>query len=349
MKFKKIVLVTLLLLAILTIGTVSATQDMDLNDTLAVDETGDVVEVSPDNDFLCNGDLNDTRDVLSESQEDIVDIGIYDADDFEITYPSYVYHVDSKDILNLIVPNDLDEGMLELTITNDDGDSKAYSLDFPDEGDDEIISVLGDFDLIDSAGKYELSLKYISQYQELEIDTWTLDVTAALEYIFFSDGKFDYITLDYPGDFMIIYKYVLVDLFEIYVGQNPDPFEFDGGKERYNLEDLGIDSVGIYSIFVKNVLYNDSILIQSMSKDLLLNCWATLKFHDPSDSLKFDNTTAGGGTVINGAEQTEKIVQSSSTSSSSSTDADSSNWGYDWNSAVQAVLVVQTMLVVQLV
>ncbi len=41
MKFKKIVLVTLILLAILTVETVSATQDMDLNDTLAVDETGE--------------------------------------------------------------------------------------------------------------------------------------------------------------------------------------------------------------------------------------------------------------------------------------------------------------------
>jgi uncharacterized membrane protein YgcG len=104
-------------------------------------------------------------------------------------------------------------------------------------------------------------------------------------------------------------------------------------KKSYENDVVVYEKEGVYSIFVKNVLYNDSILIQSISKDLLLNCWATLKFHDPSDSLKFDNTTAGGGTVINGAEQTEKVVQSSTTTSSSSSTSDySSNWGYDWNS-----------------
>ncbi len=72
---------------------------------------------------------------------------------------------------------------------------------------------------------------------------------------------------------------------------------------------------------------------------MLLACWNTLKFHDPSDSLKFDNTT--GGTVINATEQSEEVVQTATVSSSTSSDyssfsssdySSSSDWGYDWSS-----------------
>ncbi|WP_298521597.1 hypothetical protein [uncultured Methanobrevibacter sp.] len=113
-------------------------------------------------------------------------------------------------------------------------------------------------------------------------------------------------------------------------------------KKTYENNVVVYEKDGVYSIFVKNVEYNDTVIIQSLSKDLLLACWNTLKFHDPSDSLKFDNKTASGGSkVINAAEQTEEVVQtatattstSTASTSSSSDSSSSSDWGYDWSSS----------------
>lgn len=115
-------------------------------------------------------------------------------------------------------------------------------------------------------------------------------------------------------------------------------------KKSYEGDVVVYEKNGIFSVFVKNIGYNDTVLIQSLSKDMLLACWSTLKFHDPSDSLKFENNTTVGGNVINAVEQTEEVVQSAaeaqeSASSSTSTSSDasdyssSSDWGYDWSSS----------------
>ena len=50
MKFKKIMLMTLLLLAVLTIGAVSASDDMMSDDSLAVDSNGTVIDIVDDED-----------------------------------------------------------------------------------------------------------------------------------------------------------------------------------------------------------------------------------------------------------------------------------------------------------
>lgn len=115
-------------------------------------------------------------------------------------------------------------------------------------------------------------------------------------------------------------------------------------KKSYENNVVVYEKNGVYSIYVKNIEYNDTIIIQSLSKDMLLACWNTLKFHNPSDSLKFNNT--GGGTVINAFEQTEQAVQTATASSSASSDyssssssqsssdySSSSDWGYDWSSS----------------
>ncbi len=94
---------------------------------------------------------------------------------------------------------------------------------------------------------------------------------------------------------------------------------------------------GIYSVFVKNTQYNDTLLIQSSNKDLLLQCWNTVKYHDPTQKIKFDNDTSSSssGSVINAAEKTETVVKASapSTSSSSSSSSSDSSWGYEWRSS----------------
>lgn len=100
---------------------------------------------------------------------------------------------------------------------------------------------------------------------------------------------------------------------------------------------------GTYSIFVRNTEYNDTLLIQSNDKNLLLECWDTVQYHDPTTKIKFDNTTSGGSSssgsnkVVSAVEKTQSTVQkSTSTSSSSSSSAPStsaSSWGYDWSSS----------------
>lgn len=94
---------------------------------------------------------------------------------------------------------------------------------------------------------------------------------------------------------------------------------------------------GTYSIFVKNTQYNDTLFIQSSNKNLLLQCWESVKYHDPAQKIEI-NDTGSSGSVINVVEKTQDAVasstQSSSSSSSSSQESSSSasSWGYDWSS-----------------
>ena len=93
---------------------------------------------------------------------------------------------------------------------------------------------------------------------------------------------------------------------------------------------------GVYSIFVKNTQYNDTLLIQSSDKNLLLQCWESVKYHDPSEKIEIKDTgsSSGSDNVIDVVEKTQTAVQSSSSStsssssSSSSTSSDYSSGGY---------------------
>lgn len=84
---------------------------------------------------------------------------------------------------------------------------------------------------------------------------------------------------------------------------------------------------GTYSVFVKNTQYNDTLLIQSSNKDLLLQCWYTVKYHDPTDKIKFNDTNdSSSGSVINAVEKTESAVKESTAETSSSTTSTESTY-----------------------
>ena len=91
---------------------------------------------------------------------------------------------------------------------------------------------------------------------------------------------------------------------------------------------------GIYSIFIQNTQYNDTLLIQSSNMNLLLQCSKSVEFHDPAQKIKVNDTgSSGSSDVINVVEKTEKAVSTSTSSSSSSAPSTSaSSWGYDWSS-----------------
>lgn len=94
---------------------------------------------------------------------------------------------------------------------------------------------------------------------------------------------------------------------------------------------------GTYSIFVKNTQYNDTLLIQSSNKDLLLQCSHSVQFHDPAQKIEIKNDDGSTSTdVIDVVEKTEQVVSTPSSDSSSDTSSDTSasasDWGYDWSS-----------------
>ena len=89
---------------------------------------------------------------------------------------------------------------------------------------------------------------------------------------------------------------------------------------------------GTYSIFVKNTQYGDTVLIQSSNKNLLLQCYNSIKFHSPTDSLKFNDTGSSKGSgnpskVVDIAQQTQTTVKKTTTSSSSSVSSSKSSSG----------------------
>ena len=112
------------------------------------------------------------------------------------------------------------------------------------------------------------------------------------------------------------------------------------GSKKLVEDNVGIyEKNGTYSVFVKNTEYNDTLLIQSADKNLLLQCWKTLKYHDPTQKIDFGkDDSSGSGSVVSAVEKTESAVQSSapketSSSSSSSYSDSSSSWGYEWRSS----------------
>lgn len=97
------------------------------------------------------------------------------------------------------------------------------------------------------------------------------------------------------------------------------------GSKKIKENDVVIyEKNGTYSVFVKNTQYNDTLLIQSSDKNLLLQCWNSVKYHDPTTKIKFNDTsTSGSESVISAVEQTETAVQSSYSESSSSSSSQS--------------------------
>ena len=87
---------------------------------------------------------------------------------------------------------------------------------------------------------------------------------------------------------------------------------------------------------LKNTQYNDTLLIQSSNKDLLLQCSQSVQFHDPAQKVEIKNDDGTPSTdVIDVVQKTESVVSSSSSdsgTSSSEVSTSASDWGYDWSS-----------------
>ena len=86
---------------------------------------------------------------------------------------------------------------------------------------------------------------------------------------------------------------------------------------------------GTYMIFVKNIQYNNTVMLQSFDKDLLMACWQSLKFHDPTDNFKISNksssSSSSSSVVVDAVEETQSVVGDVSSQSTSSDTSSSSS------------------------
>ena len=100
-----------------------------------------------------------------------------------------------------------------------------------------------------------------------------------------------------------------------------------GSKKLKENNFIVYEKDGVYSVFVKNTEYNDTLLIQSTDLNLLLQCRESVKYHDPTTKIKFNDTSdsSGSSTVVDAVQQTEKAVEKTTTTSTSSSSSSSSS------------------------
>ncbi len=262
MKFKKIMLASIILLAILTIGAVSAGDDVVFNETLTVEQTQ---EASINASFDDN--LNDFEDdVLSSSQDEAL---LGDEITEENLHPWVSGHepVDADWnpwIANVHGDDVVDVGDVNLTIFDDGGDCIFTGLkSFPDDADEhnDVIWTLGelrDGGKFSEAGTYTISLKYINGNVEFDLGNDYIFRLTEVNY-----NICDNVYFRYPFDVIRVWD----ERFDIkvYVGGNPvDPA--GDNPFRWTLNDLGIGSAGDYEITIK--AYDEEVFIEEFSYTL---------------------------------------------------------------------------------
>ena len=158
MDIKKIMLITFILLAILTIGTVSASDDADFNETLTVDNAD---EASIDASLDENAISEDSDELIASSDEDILEDSVTE----ENLHPWVSTHeIANADwdpwIVNVHGDDNVQNGSVELSISRDDSIVFEYEKRFGEDSDDcnDIIWTLDELseDALNEAGTYTL-------------------------------------------------------------------------------------------------------------------------------------------------------------------------------------------------
>ncbi len=255
MKFKKIMLITFVLLAILTIGAVSASDDFISDGNLAISDGSNAVGA------------------LDEMSQDEVDNVGYDGNDIylnedEITQENFNYWASSHEcgenteswIVNVHGDDNVGEGVIVLNVSNSDV-FKSYEKGF-DEADEnnDIYWTLEDLDIIDEFGTYTFNVSYINGDTQFDLIN---DFNFTLTQFSYSTYEGD-IYINYPFDVIVAWNDE-IDYVEVYVGENQLS---NGGDNplRWTLSDLEIDEVGQYDITIK--AYKDDDLADEFTFNL---------------------------------------------------------------------------------
>lgn len=265
MKFKKVMLITLILLAILTMGAVSAEGGSDFNETLtadiddevSVDASFDDEIISEDSDYLIASSDDDS--IVGVTSEDIcydyqTHESISNGDDEEITVNDFNWWMATHEfkendwghIANVGFNDRVNEGTLNLIIEKD-GNSDTYSRDI--EGPDNIVWELGEIGFIDEYGDYTINLMYSNGDEIYLVENHVFRLTE-LNY-----GLCEYVYVKYPFDVIRFYSQEDDEGESTYIKVHVDGVEKGYGGEnpfRWNLYDLGIDGAGEYTIDIES-------------------------------------------------------------------------------------------------
>ena len=243
MKFRNLMLITFVLLAILTIGTVSASDDADFNETLTVNT---VEEVSADASLEDNVISEDSDDLIASSEDDYLGDPVGE----ENLHPWVSTHeIANADwdpwIVNVHGDDNVQDGSVELSISRDGSivfeGEKLFGEDSDEHND--IIWTLDELseDALNEAGTYNIALKYCGD-EEFDLGDFTITLTN--------------LNFNYEEEVAVNNQFDVIRVWE----QNYNVLLYVDGSEResgrnnpmcWSLSDLGIEQAGEYSIRIE--------------------------------------------------------------------------------------------------
>ena len=250
MKVKYLVIVSLIL-AILTIGAVSASDDVAIDDELAVSDEGVEIDDAPADDVI--GESEDSEPALSDIAPE----------DFNVKINESVDLNDEDAIaINYTIPDGV-SGSVNVYLNNSD---EACFSDYYDEYSERFFELdLDDLD-IDTPGTYDVLVKYVpNEGDNLTLATGILKVTKTYDE---DDFEIEWEDEVYNKYYSVIELYEFPSEGNITVSVN--------GTKRFNqilddelvsvwvyLDDLNITSNGKYNISVKYVSSSQEINLGS--------------------------------------------------------------------------------------
>ena len=265
MKFKKIMLVTFLLLAVLTIGAVSASDDV-ASDNLTVSDDGDSIDSPVDDANLLSDDGEE-----GEGDEELEDVNFWVNDEDEFSESEYGNAFCGATIKNGVTGN--------ITVTS--GDKTFFNKALTDFGESS-----SPYDKNENFTVYFISLNDVELFEGIQGDTFKMSLLDDDQYdmefkVYNDEGNFTFDDAEHDDENDIyiwgeddekgpLYtdskgRVVSVDIFDgsegtIYVIVNEkDTFEWeikceeweDFPYHQWTLSDLNIENPGEYNITVK--------------------------------------------------------------------------------------------------
>ena len=287
MKLKKVMLVTFLLLAILTIGAVSASDDINTNETLAAEDIGEVsIDASVDDLASESGD-----DTVAASEEDVLSdyeyfVTVKNACEEHNSYLSPHIHEGDDVVFRITGPYAADfnltvgentyqesviNGWAEITIYNMQAGEYALSTSYNSVSCPECLYVIGNSSSGSGGSIYGPGgigfdpNATSSENEPIYAGIWDEELSGRL----YSDYPlYDVVSVDIPLGYD---GYIYVEVngtqkvsWKIkYVSDYPSYME-------WGLEDLGMQDVGDYYIVVKHddeILKNDTVTVYKFGND----------------------------------------------------------------------------------
>lgn len=255
MKYKKIMLVTFVLLAILTLGAVSASEDIALDDELTADAMDEVsVDASYDDEIISEegGDSLASSDDASALE--------VTSENFDIDYQTHEAVSKQEDEVLHVWWHDVESGNLCLRVYDSDNnliyadgnDDDGYGYEI--EGNDECSWTVSDlFSGNDYAlGYYALDLIF-TPYDDEDAVNIIDDLQFQLTYCNIEEYRDESVYIDYPFDVIRIYE--RTEVLDVYVNDDKIDEErnYEDGPTAWNLNELGINEPGVYDIRIEAI------------------------------------------------------------------------------------------------